>query len=60
MKYKSTIKSRPYLYKETKKAVTLIMQGLAVEDIKNKSLEENIFQFESEASMRSINGSYTF
>lgn len=47
-------------YKETKKVSTLIIQGLAIEDIKNKSLQENIFQIESETSMRSINGSYTF
>lgn len=54
MEYKSTIKSRPYLYKETKKAATLIMQGLDVEEIKNKSLEDNIFQLESEARCREV------
>lgn len=54
MEYKSTIKSRPYLYKETKKAASLINQGIEVNDIKNKSLEENIFQFESEARKREV------
>ena len=43
MEYKSTIKSRPYLYKETKKAVSLINKGIDVDGIKGKSLEDNIF-----------------
>lgn len=54
MEYKSTIKSRPYLYKETKKAANLMIQGLEVGDIKSKSLEENIFQLESEARKKEI------
>ena len=49
MEYKSTIKSRPYLYKETKKAITFINKGFSLSDIKRLSLEENIFQLESEA-----------
>jgi len=54
MDYKSTIKSRPYLYKETKKAASLINQGLSVVEIKNKSLEDNIFQLESEARKKEV------
>lgn len=54
MEYKSTIKSRPYLYKETKKAATLIKQGTVIGDIKNKSVEENIFQLESETRKREV------
>ena len=54
MEYKSTIKSRPYLYKETKKAATLIKQGCSLNNIKEKSLEENIFQLESEARKREV------
>ena len=54
MEYKSTIKSRPYLYKETKKAAGLINKGLEVEGIKNKSLEDNIFQLESETRKREV------
>jgi hypothetical protein len=54
MEYKSTIKSRPYLYKETKKAATLISKGLEVNKIKERSLEENIFQLESEARKREV------
>jgi hypothetical protein len=54
MEYKSTIKSRPYLYKETKKAATLINQRSSLKSIKEKSLEENIFQLESEARKREV------
>ena len=54
MEYKSTIKSRPYLYKETKKASSLINMGLELERIKEKSLEDNIFQLESEARKKEV------
>lgn len=54
MEYKSTIKSRPYLYKETKKVANLINQGVSLINIKEKSLEENIFQLESEARKREV------
>ena len=54
MEYKSTIKSRPYLYKETKKAAILLKSGLNLNELKIKSLEDNIFQVESEARMREL------
>lgn len=54
MEYKSTIKSRPYLYKQTKKASALINKGMEVDCLKEKSLEENIFQLESEARKKEI------
>ena len=54
MQYKSTIKSRPYLFKETKKAATLIKQGITIDDIKNKSIEDNIFQLESETRKKEV------
>ena len=54
MEYKSTIKSRPYLYKETKKAVSLVNSGLEIDMIKGKSLEDNIFLLESESRKREI------
>ena len=54
MEYKSTIKSRPYLYKETKKAAGLVNSGLDIDKIKEKSLEDNIFQLESEARKREV------
>ncbi|ENY99818.1 hypothetical protein HMPREF1092_02954 [Clostridium thermobutyricum] len=54
MEYKSTIKSRPYLYKETKKSASLINSGLELEGIKNKSIKDNIFQLESETRKREV------
>jgi hypothetical protein len=54
MEYKSTIKSRPFLYKETKKAAGLISQGLELSQLKEKSIEDNIFQFDSEARKREV------
>lgn len=54
MEYKSTIKSRPYLYKEIKKASSLINKGVEIEEIKRLSLEENIFQLESEARKKEV------
>jgi len=54
MEYKSTIKSRPYLYKETKKAAMLINTGVELGEIKSKSLEDNIFQLESEARKKEV------
>lgn len=54
MEYKSTIKSRPYLYKETKKVATLIKQGVHIDEIRNKSVEDNIFQLESEARKKEV------
>lgn len=54
MEYKSTIKSRPYLYKETKKASSLMNKGLKAEEIKEKSLEDNIFQLESETRKKEV------
>ena len=60
MEYKSTIKSRPYLYKETKKSVSLINKGLDVDGIKGKSLEDNIFQLESEARKKEVASIITY
>lgn len=54
MEYKSTIKSRPYFYKETKRASSLVNEGLDVNNIKGKSLQENIFQLESEARKKEV------
>ena len=54
MEYKSTIKSRPYLYKETKKAASVINAGFELTKIKEESLQNNIFQLESEARKREV------
>ena len=54
MEYKSTIKSRPYLYKETKKAAILLNSGLKINELKVKAVEENVFQVESETRMKEL------
>ncbi len=54
MEYKSTIKSRPYLYKETKKAAILLNSGLKMNELKVKAIEENIFQVETETRMKEL------
>lgn len=54
MEYKSTIKSRPYLYKETKKAASLINKGLEIKNLKKESVENNIFQVETETRMKEL------
>ena len=54
MEYKSTIKSRSYLYKETKKAAILLNSGLKINELKVKAVEENVFQVESETRMKEL------
>lgn len=54
LEYRSTIKSMPYLYIETKKAATLILQGLKDFEIKEMSINDNIFQMKSEARKREV------
>lgn len=54
MEYKSTIKSLAYIYKETKKAASLVNSGLDLEKLKEKSLGDNIFQVESETRKKEL------
>ena len=54
LEYRSTIKSMPYLYIETKKTESLIIQGFKKFEIKNMSIKENIFQMKSEARKREV------
>jgi len=54
MGYKSTIKSRPYFFLETKKASKLLLQGLTDTEIKQKSVDENLFRVSSEARKKEI------
>jgi len=41
--YSTTLKTRGFLYLETKKAAALLLDGLTAAEIKKKSMEENIF-----------------
>lgn len=52
--YKSTIKSRPFLYLETKKVADLMNQGLNTFEIKEKAIHENIFQVKTETRKKEI------
>ncbi|MBZ2174152.1 DUF1819 family protein [Schnuerera sp. xch1] len=54
LKYSSTIKSRPYLYLELKKALLLKLQGLNDSEIREKAIEENIFSMNSENRKKEI------
>jgi hypothetical protein len=54
MEYRSTIKSMPFFFLETKKASNLILQGLSETEIKEKAIQENIFQVNSEARKKEI------
>lgn len=46
-KYLTTLNTRPFLYRETKMVAELIDQGMSDEEIKNKVVDENIFQVKS-------------
>ncbi|MGH4137873.1 BrxA family protein, partial [Clostridium sp.] len=48
LEYKTTIKLMSFLYLETKKASSLVLQGFNQNDIKEMSIKENIFQMKSE------------
>jgi hypothetical protein len=52
--YKSTIKSRPFLYLETKKVADLMDQGLNTFEIREKAIHENIFQVKTETRKKEI------
>jgi hypothetical protein len=54
LQYKSTIKSRPFLFRETKKAAELINKGLNEFEIKNKAKNDNIFQVNTETRRSEI------
>ncbi|HAJ70157.1 MAG: DUF1819 family protein [Alkalibacterium gilvum] len=46
-KYLTTLNTRPFLYRETKLIAELIDQGMSDEEIKEKVIDENIFQVKS-------------
>lgn len=52
--YKSTIKSRPFLYKETKVMAKLIYEGFKDFEIKERIIKENLFQNDTEMRIREI------
>ena len=54
LRYRSTIKSRPFLYKETRKMAELLLQEYNEVEIKEQVVKENIFQFNSYARKQEI------
>ena len=54
LRYTSVLKSRPYLYLEIKKASDLILQGFTNDDIKIKSIEDNLFLVNTEGRKREM------
>lgn len=52
--YRSTIKSRPFFFLETKKVAALINEGFKEFEVKEKAIEDNIFQVNTEARKREI------
>src|SRR5699024_9670938 len=54
LQYRSTIKSHPYFYMETKSLADLMLQGFNENEIKEKVIEENIFQVTSETRKKGI------
>lgn len=54
LQYTSILKARPFLYLELKKAISLKIQGFSELNIKNKSLEENIFSVNTETRKKEI------
>ena len=57
--YTSILKSRPFLYLELKKAAILILQGFSIQEVKEKSIEENIFALNTESRKREIASTIT-
>ncbi|EOP54851.1 hypothetical protein IIW_00985 [Bacillus cereus VD136] len=49
LRYSTTIKARPLLYLEMKKAANLVVEGNTLEQVKKLILEENIYQVKTES-----------
>lgn len=54
LEYKSTIKSRPFLFRETKKVAELINKGFKEFEIKEMAKKDNIFQVNTETRRSEI------
>lgn len=54
LQYTTSLKLKPYLYLELKKAASLKLQGMHELEIKQKAIEENIFSVNTETRKRDI------
>lgn len=52
--YRSTIKSRPFFYREMKKLAEFVVQGFNESELQEQIMEHNIFQVKSESRKREI------
>ncbi|MBT2214693.1 DUF1819 family protein [Virgibacillus dakarensis] len=52
--YRSTIKSKPFLYSETRKLTELLTQGFSEADIRDQVINQNIFQVKTETRKKEI------
>lgn len=52
--YSSSIKSRPYLYIETKKLADLVLRGFNELQLKEQVIDDNLFQVKTESRKREI------
>ncbi|MBF7082779.1 DUF1819 family protein [Desulfallas sp. Bu1-1] len=52
--YSTTIKSMPFLFLEVKKAASLKIQGLSYPEILSRSINDNIFQVNTESRKKEI------
>lgn len=53
-RYSTTLKTKPFLYRELKKVATLKQQGIKDFEINDKAIRENLFQVNSETRKREI------
>lgn len=54
LEYKSTIKSRPFFFNESRKVASLVVKGFKDCEIKNKAKDDNIFQVNTETRRSEI------
>ena len=54
LEYRSTIKSMSFLYTETKKVASLVLQGFKEFEIIDISIKDNIFQMKSESRKKEV------
>lgn len=52
--YRSTIKTRPYFYNETKKMAQLILQDLSEAELQEQVMVENVLQFQTDRRRREV------
>ena len=52
--YKSSIKTRPFLYREIKKAADFFSTGRSIEEIEKTAISDNLYQYNTEARRQEV------